>query len=191
MTVVGVDGCPDGWLAVTYEGATFEGARIHSAIESVWARHGDAETILVTDGSLGVQAWHICPKIRELDELLRESAPDARNTVREAHPEVCFWGLAGERPMEYSKTGQPAAAFWERVAVLEEIDDDVLRDLQAGGAGIGGGASIDDLADAFALAVTASELTGPLRTLPPADSPAAERDPEGLPMEIVYSKRRT
>lgn len=98
MTVVGVDGCPDGWLAVAYDGSTFEAARVHG---------------------------------------------------------------------------------------------DILRELQAGGTGLGGGASTDDLADAFALAVTASDLTGPLRTLPPADSPEVERDPEGLPMEMVYSKRRT
>jgi predicted RNase H-like nuclease len=246
MTVVGVDGCPGGWVAVTYEGTTFAGARICGTIESVWDRHGEAEAILVdtpiglreasnekrpcddaarevlgprsssvfpppvraaayedsyadakavqeaaTEGSLGVQAWHICPKIRELDALLRETVPDARGTVREAHPELCFWALAGERPMEYSKTGQPAAAFWERVDVLEGVDDGILRDLQAGGTGIGGQASTDDLVDAFALAVTASDLTGSLRTLPPADSPDAERDPAGLPMEMVYSKHRT
>ncbi|PSP24894.1 DUF429 domain-containing protein [Halobacteriales archaeon QH_10_65_19] len=246
MTVVGVDGCPDGWLVVTYDGTTFVEARICGDIGSVWDRHCEAATVLVdvpiglreaskekrpcddaarevlgprsssvfpppvraaayedsyaeakavqeaaTDGSLGVQAWHICPKIRELDVLLRETAPDAQDTVREAHPEVCFWALAGERPMEYSKTRQPAAAFWERVDVLEAVDDGVLRDLQAGGAGIGGQASIDDLVDAFALAITASDLTGSLRTLPPADSRDAERDPAGLPMEMVYSRRRT
>ena len=50
---------------------------------------------------------------------------------------------------------------------------------------------MDDLLDAFVLAVTASDRTGSLRTLPPADSAAAERDPSGLPMEMVYSRRRT
>ena len=246
MSVVGVDGCPDGWLAVVYEGDTFARACTHEDFGSVWETHGSAETVLVdvpiglreasnekrpcddaaravlgprsssvfpppvrdavdedsyadakalqeaqTDGSLGVQSWHIAPKIRQVDRLLRETAPEARGIVREAHPEVCFWALAGERPMAYSKTGQPAAAFWERVAVLERTDDGILADVQAAGTDLGGGASLDDLLDAFVLAVTASDLTGPLRTLPPADSPAAERDPAGLPMEMVYSKRRT
>ena len=246
MSVVGVDGCPDGWLAVVYEGDTFARACTHEDFGSVWETHGSAETVLVdvpiglreasnekrpcddaaravlgprsssvfpppvrdavdkdsyadakavqearTDGSLGVQSWHICPKIRQVDRLLRETAPEARGIVREAHPEVCFWALAGERPMAYSKTGQPAAAFWERVAVLEDIDDAILDDVQAAGTDLGGGVSMDDLLDAVALAVTASHLTGPLRTLPPADSAAAERDPAGLPMEMVYSKRRT
>jgi len=246
MSVVGVDGCPDGWLAVAYEGTAFAGARTHDDFKSVWASHGEAGTVLVdvpiglreasnekrpcddvarevlgprsssvfpppvrdavyedsyadakavqearTDGSLGVQSWHICPKIREVDRLLRETAPDARAAVREAHPELCFWALAGERPMAYSKTGQPAAAFWERVGVLETVDDAILADVRAAGTDLGGGTSMDDLLDAFVLAVTASDLTGSLRTLPPADSPRVERDPAGLPMEMGYSKRRT
>jgi len=152
MTVVGVDGCPDGWLVVAYEGTNFVEANVCDRFESLWDRYSGAETILVdvpiglreatsekrpcddaargalgarsssvfappvrdavyedsyadakavqeelTDGSLGVQAWHICQKIREVEELLRETAPAARRTVREAHPEVCFWALAGER----------------------------------------------------------------------------------------------
>ena len=42
------------------------------------------------------------PKIREVDSLLRESAK-ARRAVREVHPEICFWALAGGRPMRHSK----------------------------------------------------------------------------------------
>jgi len=246
MTVVGVDGCPEGWLAVTYDGMTYERAVVFEEFANLWERHSDAETVLVdvpvglreasndkrpcdaaardvlgprrssvfpppvrpavyeesyaaakavqedrTAGSLGVQSWHICPNIRELDRLLCETAADARGTVREAHPELCFWALADERPMTNSKTGQPAAAFWERVDVLEGVDDDILGEIRTAGSGLAGGASLDDLLDAFVLAVTASDRTGPLQTLPPADSPAAERDPADLPMEMVYSKRRT
>ena len=41
------------------------------------------------------QSWAIAPKIREVDELVRQR-PKLRDWVRECHPEVCFWALAGK-----------------------------------------------------------------------------------------------
>ena len=52
--------------------------------------------------SLTIQSWSILPKIREVDTLLRGCAK-ARAMVREVHPEVCFWALAGEKPMRHRK----------------------------------------------------------------------------------------
>lgn len=77
------------------------------------------------------------------------------------------------------------AAFWERVEILERVDEEVLADLRTAGRDLDAGASLDDLLDAFVLAVTASSLTGTLETLP-ADG--TERDPTGLPMEMVYAR---
>lgn len=94
--------------------------------------------------------------------------------MREAHPEVCLCALDGGSPTGYSKTGQPAAAFWERVDILERVDSTVLTHLRRAGT--------DDVVDAFALALTARPDTGELRTLP-EDPPV---NPEGLPMEMVY-----
>lgn len=237
MTVVGVDGCPEGWVAVAYDQTYLECQVVETAAE-LWTTYEHAQTILVdipiglredsaeprrcdtaarealgrrgnsvfpapiraaahapeyerakalqerhTDGSLGRQTWAICDKIAELDELLGETAA-ARGTVREAHPEVCFWALAGGEPTRYSKTGQPAAAVWERVDRLETVDADLLEHVRTAGRGLGGRAGNDDLLDAFALALTASDRTGALRTLP--DEPA--RDPAGLPMEMVYAR---
>lgn len=51
-----------------------------------------------TDGSLGVQSWAISGKIAELDTFLGETEPDTVGTIREAHPEVCFWALNDESP---------------------------------------------------------------------------------------------
>lgn len=263
MVAVGVDGCPDGWLAVAYEGGTFLEASLVADFDALWERYAGAETILadvpiglrtssseprpcddlarqvlghrgnsvfpvpvrpavyessyeaakatqerLTDGSLGTQTWAICDGVRELDRLLTERAPDARGVVREAHPEVCFWALAEGEPTTFSKTGQPLAAFWERVEILEAVDADVLDALRAAaddltstirddGVQVEGASGNDDLLDAFALALTASDLTGPLRTLPPRDGPleysdieydcAYERDEEGLPMEMAYA----
>jgi len=144
------------------------------------------------------QTHNIVPRIREVDELLGTTDVDAtQDVVREAHPELCFWALNDERPMAYSKTGQPAAAHWERVGVLASVhandslhdDEDAFHDAlaTAGTELLGWDApalSNDDLLDAFALAVTASESTGELQTLP--DEP--ESDAEGLDMEMVYAE---
>lgn len=240
---VGVDGAPDGWIAVRYGSDGFVDVRQYEDADALWADNRTAEAILVdvpiglredsaepracdaaaraflsprrhtsvfpvpireavyadsyedaketqeeqTDGSLGTQSYAIADKIRQLDELLREGDGD-QDVVRESHPEVCFTALNDGEPMTHSKTGQPAAAFWERVAVLEEVDPDVLDELAAAGDRIteleDPQCSNDDLLDAFVLAVTASDLTGPLRTLP--DEP--ETDEEGLRMEIVYAE---
>jgi predicted RNase H-like nuclease len=147
----------------------------------------------LTDGSLGTQSWAICDKIAQVDDFLRDDANDAEDVVREAHPEVCFWALNDEASMTYSKTSQPAAAFWERVQVLERVDD-VLDHLRDAGTTLADGgeplpndgllaASNDDLLDAFALALTASDRTGGVDTLP-ADPKV---DDEDLPMEMVYA----
>ena len=130
-----------------------------------------------TGKGLSLQAWHIVPKIREVDELLR-SDPAARRIVREAHPEVLFHGLAGA-PIRESK--KRVAGREERLQVLERFFPparDVLdraratlrRDLF----------QPDDVVDALACAVAARH--GRFRTLP--DRPPT--DAEGLPMEMVY-----
>lgn len=48
------------------------------------------------------QAFHIFPKIRQIDALLR-SRPDLRSRVFETHPEVCFMHLNGGQPLATAK----------------------------------------------------------------------------------------
>lgn len=138
-----------------------------------------------TDGSLGVQSWAIADDIKELDTFLLEREPAATDVIREAHPEVCFWALSGGTPTRYSKTAQPAAAFWERIDVLEAIDAGIVSNVRDAAADVDADVSNDDVVDAFALAVTASPLTGEPRTLPESGEPT---DPRGLPMEMVYAR---
>ena len=141
-----------------------------------------------TDGSLGVQSWNIADKIAQLDAFLRETEPGAVGTVREAHPEVCFWALNDKTATEDSKTGQPAAAFWERVGILEGIDSGVVAHIRDAGRDLAADVGNDDIPDAFALALTAIPKTGTLRTLPeewPADDKGDSTG--GLPMEMVYA----
>ena len=243
---IGVDGCPDGWIAVRYD-ETFVDGDFYSDINAVWDAFGaSAETILVdvpiglrtdsarkrpcddaardrlaptrhasvfpvpirpavhadsyetaktiqerrTDGSLGVQAWHIADNIAEVDTLLRETAPEAIGTLREAHPEVCFWALNDKSPTTHSKTGAPASAFWERIDILETVDSAVLEHVRTVGRCLSAEVTNDDILDAFVLALTASPRTGPLQQLPkkwPSDDPG---DPANLPMEMVYAAPR-
>lgn len=153
-----------------------------------------------TNASLGRQSYAIADRIWEMDELLLFGEPSPRGTIREAHPEVCFWAFNRDsrtrtrRATTYSKTGQPALAFWERVEILETVDSNVLEHLRDAAESLARrGRSEDapsfdndDLIDAFALALTASPLSGPLQTLP-RDPEDAETDPRELPMEMVYA----
>ncbi len=130
--------------------------------------------------------WMIAKKIREVDEVLRGNAA-ARETVRESHPEVCFWALNGGRPMGHPK--KTGAGLAERHLLLKDILAGLHPKfgelLDRGPALTGRKAAPDDFLDALDLAATAwLGTTWGLRTLP-ADP---ERDAYGLPMEIVYAK---
>ncbi|MCT9095085.1 DUF429 domain-containing protein [Haloarchaeobius sp. HME9146] len=240
---VGVDGSPDGWVAVRYSEAGFEDVQRYDAIQELWEENSAAETILVDipiglakdaaarepekatrekltgrtssvfnvpirgvldiedydeaneeqkdeiDKGLQKQTFNITPRIREVDELLLDDNSDAtQETLRESHPEVCFWAFHGE-PMQYSKTGQPAAAFWERVEVLKEVDNSFTSNLATAGETIVGWGkpelSNDDLLDAFVLALTAKQgHENDYQTLP--EKPT--RDEKELNMEMVYAQ---
>jgi predicted RNase H-like nuclease len=134
----------------------------------------------LTGMGLSKQMWHIMPKIREVDDALRDD-PRLRGVMRECHPEICFWGLGGGVVGVNKKTPEGFAA---RLAVLERFVpgaadrvSDALRALPKGAA------QADDVVDALVCAVTAAGVwDGSLRTLP--ESP--ERDGCGLAMEMVY-----
>jgi len=144
-----------------------------------------------TDGSLGVQSWGISDKIAELDSFLREAEPTAVEIIQESHPEVCFWALNDEEAMTYSKSGQPAAAFWERVRVLESVDSEVLDHVRNASEDLDAKVKSDDVIDALVLALTASPLTNEALSLPRENEPEYGLDPTGeLPMQIVYANRK-
>ena len=237
MTVVGVDGCPAGWVAVSsttdgaatatvaetfstlYDGledpdrllvdipiglpdaahprracdaAARERLRPHrhasvfdppirEVIDADSYDEANADQKRLIDRGLPIQSWAIADRIRQVEAVLR--AGTDTTAIREAHPEVCFATL-GDGPMRYSKTGQPAAAVWERLSVLRRVASDPLQTLQSLGSDLDATVSNHDLLDALVLAVVAGDQTGPLRTLP--DDPPT--DAVGLPMEIVYAQ---
>lgn len=246
MKAVGVDGCPDGWLAVEYRDDEFQFAEQYDQIGDLWEAQDDADVVLIdvpiglreedatprpcdaaardrlesprsssvfptpiravleaedyeearekqedaTDGSLGAQTWGISDKIAELDDFVQEHRSEIEGTIRESHPEVCFWALNGEGATKYSKTGAPVAAFWERVEILENVDADVLTGLREAGTDLSSEATLDDLVDAFVLAVTGSKLTTDPRTLPEDEAMEFDSYLDDWPMEMVYAPPR-
>ena len=140
------------------------------------------------DKGLSRQSYHIAPAVGEVDEFLREDEA-AREAVMEAHPEVCFCGLAG-RPLEHSKTGAPGVG--ERLGALDGHLDDpnaalgrVCRELSDAPADVADAAdpTVDDAVDALALAAVASRPLDELRFLPEG---ADYRDGEKIPMRMAY-----
>ena len=128
------------------------------------------------------QTYHISKKIQEVDDLL-SLLPDAGKTIRETHPEICFWALAGFKPMaHYKKTPK---GLEERLDLLKQyyprsssiykaaLDRYLRKEVGR-----------DDILDALAVAVTASKLDKLEFALP--ENP--EKDALGLPMEIVYAR---
>ena len=127
---------------------------------------------------LSVFTWGICPKIAEVDTYLR-SGPAVR--PREIHPEVCFWALAGRRPMRHTK--KTGAGREERLRVLEQYEPGVRPLLRRALAGtLRTQVLADDVIDAVAAFVTAEARHGAVEML--AGTPPA--DDAGLPIEIVY-----
>lgn len=126
------------------------------------------------------QAWGIVPKIREVDGAVR-SDKRVRQIVRECHPEVCLWGLAGSAMAQRKKSSEGAAA---RLGVLRpylpDADAAVETALKAFPKGAVGR---DDVIDALICAVSAAGVwDDSLHTLP--QSP--DQDRFGLAMEMVY-----
>lgn len=135
----------------------------------------------ITGRSLSRQSWSIVPKIREVDTLLGMTQ-GLCYTMREAHPELLFRGLAGGA-MRHSK--QTRDGFAERMTILQLFEPGAKALIAAAFLAHGGyDAARDDVVDAFVLAWCAQH-PGRLRTVP--DDPP--EDPRGLPMQMVYLPR--
>jgi predicted RNase H-like nuclease len=125
------------------------------------------------------QLFHIAPKIREVDTVLRAD-PAVAARVFEAHPEVAFWRLNGGEPLCEPKKvkGKP---YPPGLALRRDLL--VGAGLPAGSvqAAPPKGAAPDDLLDALAnLTVAARIARGQARAFPTDFG----RDVHGLPMAI-------
>ena len=124
----------------------------------------------------------LLPKIWEVDHLLR-TCDKARSIVREVHPEVCFWALAG-KPMQHNK--KTPSGFIERRALLEELRPGTPSDFECVRKRLPcKQVADDDILDAMAAALTATVDQKHLETYPATP----DRDSECLPMEMVFTTR--
>lgn len=127
------------------------------------------------------QTFNLFPKIRELDQLL---TPEDQAWVVECHPEVVFWAMNDETPLDQPKKVKsrpygPGLELRRRLLASQGFDPAFLD----GPYPSTPLASIDDFLDACAAAWTAARLvTGTAQRLP-AEPPV---DARGLRMEIVY-----
>jgi predicted RNase H-like nuclease len=130
-----------------------------------------------TGKGLSRQAWNLVPKIRQVDDLLRQDRPLAARLM-ESHPEICFRMLAGKPLCHYKKTAEGRR---ERLSVLEAHGAGMLPALFKIDLAPGSGVAEDDLVDAAVLAVVAALPDRALGFLPPEP----QWDAEGLPMQMV------
>ncbi|MBS9475876.1 DUF429 domain-containing protein [Ancylobacter radicis] len=127
------------------------------------------------------QAFHIFPKIIEIDTLLR-ARPALQARLFECHPEVSFWALNGQVPLDVAKkvkNAPHAPGLALRRALLEAAGfaPAILSAATARALKVGA----DDLIDAAAAAWTAGRLARGAATSFPTPP---ERDALGLPIAI-------
>lgn len=138
----------------------------------------------MTGKGLSKQTWNISGKIKEVDILLRNNS-EARHVFIESHPELCFAALSNSTPMKHYKKKEDGIK--ERLLVIEsfcknpkKILNEVI--LQFSKKEL----SVDDILDAWVLAISGSKGISNLRFLP--DS--FEYDSEGLPMRMAIPNFR-
>jgi predicted RNase H-like nuclease len=119
------------------------------------------------------QTFNLFPKMREVDDLLRVR-PDLGSIVYEAHPELAFTRMNGDKPV-LSRKRQPDG-FADRLALLRRHGFR-WKPMPFKGA------ARDDVLDAIAVCRTATLIAaGKATRLGPAD----RRDSAGRPMNIWY-----
>ena len=124
--------------------------------------------------------WNIVAKIRQVDEFLSGNR-QLSGSIREMHPELCFWSLNGCRPLRYSKTKENG--YLERFKLLQSvypqskaiIDHTLSNYLRKE-------VNKDDILDALCGAITAMMGWKNLSSIPMHP----EEDLKGLRMEMVY-----
>lgn len=130
--------------------------------------------------SLSAQAWGICKKIVEVDRVLLEDT-SANRKVFEVHPEVCFWGLNGGKPMRHRKSKpegvrERLAALSVRLPAADHLLQRVLRETRRQDV------LADDVLDALVAHITGRAVAAELRRVIGVPS----EDDEGLPMQMLF-----
>jgi predicted RNase H-like nuclease len=139
-----------------------------------------ANNVSELERSLSAQAWGICKKIAEVDELLLSDGR-ARDVIREMHPEVCFWAFNGRQPMLHSKRTKDGGK--ERLSLLARHEPQTIALIARFLAQvIRKDAQPDDLLDALVAHITARAHPTSIRAV----TGRLSHDARGLPMEMLY-----
>ncbi|TXT66480.1 MAG: hypothetical protein BAJALOKI1v1_290002 [Promethearchaeota archaeon] len=134
----------------------------------------------VTGKGLSKQTYNIIPKIKEIDYLLSKK-PHAADIFIESHPEVCFTELNHGSPMNHYK--KTTRGIQERIKLLKMISNWNIEPIKyVEQKFTKSELAIDDLLDAWILAISASFGKKQLKFLPKN----YERDEKELPMRIAY-----
>ena len=125
------------------------------------------------------QCFNLFPKIREVDDLMR---PELQERVYEVHPELAFWALNGQSPLELpkkvkSRPSEPGLDLRRKLLARAGFSPDLLKTSPWPKRHVGP----DDVIDACALAWSAWRLLRDEAITLPANPP---RDGRGLRMEI-------
>ncbi len=129
---------------------------------------------------ISIQAFHLFPKVRELDELIRADL-GLISILRECHPEGAFMVMNGREPLSEPKKVKSAindAGINQRKKLLMEVagySEEFLATKPPKGVGL------DDFIDACACAWVAEKMARSEATSFPQKP---ERDAYGIPMAI-------
>ncbi len=146
------------------------------------AEHAEVSSVnrSATGKGLTQQAANICAGTVDVEELLLGAGDSDR--VVEGHPEVCFRAFNGEALAHKKKS---ALGVDERLSALETVPEYSAGDWRAVVNQLGETVfdiGLDDVLDAFALALTACAPVEEYRRLP--ENPPT--DAKGLPMQMMY-----
>jgi predicted RNase H-like nuclease len=119
------------------------------------------------------QTFHLFPKLREIDELMR-SERKLHRVIHEAHPELAFARMNGGKPV-LGKKRQPDGYEERRKLLSRHGFKTKIERLP--------GAARDDILDAIAVCRTATLIAAGIAT---RLGPAAKMDRHGLPMNIWF-----
>jgi predicted RNase H-like nuclease len=129
---------------------------------------------------VSIQAFHLFPKVREIDELVRTDS-GLTMIIHECHPEGAFMVMNGREPLDQPKkmkssVYEPGMRLRKRLLMeVAGYTEEFLDRKPSKGVGV------DDFLDACACAWVAEKMAkGEARSFP--DKP--ERDSFGIPMAI-------
>lgn len=128
---LGVDGCPDGWIAVAYSDSAFEGASFYPTLRDLWEEYREAERILV-DVPIGLRSESSEPRACDTEARKRLS-PRRHHSVfptpirAAAHKESYE---AAKATQEARTRGSLNRQSWGIAPKIAETDD-LLRESSA------------------------------------------------------------